>query len=354
MKDASNTAPKVSIVIPVYNAGDLLRIVLDSILGQTEPSFEVILVDDGSCDDGKTAAIIDGYCARDSRLKIFRQKNKGVMLTRDIGISYARGNFVYVCDQDDYLHPQMLEFCLWACEKYNLDYLKVTHQFGTINATERLHPLGDFDKIHVDVVDNAASDANMIGQTLKKLHTDSWSQFGKQELMKRFPASEYDVSRVFHIVETAARWGVEDVPLYYYHGDIAGSLIHKPIPPRWIAVLHAGWQKVYDLYRNKATDDKGRVKFRSICRHQLTSQMKVILHMIKRQVHLNCFKDRLRVWANFGDMAVDFLFVRRLTVSMTGFRRYVEYLIIALVWGMPHIVFTKIRRLFVGGKCKKA
>ena len=232
---------KVSVVIPVYNGGSLLRVMMDSVLAQTEPSFEVVAVDDGSTDCGRTAAILEEYAKKDGRIRVVTQPNKGVSQTRDFGVAQARGDWVYVCDQDDYLHPRMLEFCLWACERHNLDYLKITHQFGSVNATSRLAPIDDFSDVPVAVVDNFSSDGETVGKMLKKLHVDPWAQFTRRELSLRFPFSKYDVSRVFHLVTAASRWGVEELPLYYYHGDIMESMIHKAItfpvsPPEPIAV----------------------------------------------------------------------------------------------------------------------
>ena len=68
---------KVTIVVPVYNAGRNLVRMLDSILAQSEQSFEVLCIDDGSNDDGETDAILEKYAALDSRIAVHRQKNLG-------------------------------------------------------------------------------------------------------------------------------------------------------------------------------------------------------------------------------------------------------------------------------------
>ena len=325
--------PKVSIVIPVYNAGELLRIAVDSILAQTEKDFELILMDDGSTDDGITAKLADGYAAADKRIRVIHKANQGVMKTREVGIEQAQGEYVYVCDQDDYLHPQFLEYALWACKTHNLDYLKILHEFGSINAKERLAPLGDFASVPLVVIDNETNSGAEIGDAAGKLHTDAWAQFGKRELLREYPCTVYDVSRVFHLVNKAKRWGVEEVPLYYYHGDIAGSMIHRAIPKGWIDELHAGWDKVYDLYAGKAVDARGQAIFSRILEKQIVPHIKVIFHMIKRLNKLNDRKTRRAVWREFGDMARDFLFCRKVPAKIIGTKHYIEYLFFAVFFG---------------------
>lgn len=341
-------APLVSIVIPVYNAGDLLRGMIDSVLGQTEKSFELLLLDDGSTDVGRTRRILEEYAQTDFRIRVIYQENIGVSKTRDKGIALSRGEWVYVCDQDDCLHPRLLEFALWACRVKNLDYLKITHEFGSVKAKKRFDDIGDFESVTIDVVDNLSSDAEAVGASINKLHTDAWAQFVRRDLAEMFPNEIYDVSRVFHIVGKARRWGISVLPLYYYHGDIESSMIHKAISPGWIDVLHGGWARVYDLYASSATDRRGKVILRSVCSGMISSQLKVIFHMIKRLNKLNPFSVKVDVWGSFGIMSLDFLFKRRLSLQMLGFKHYMEYLVIGVVFGLPKVVSRKMKSRSIG------
>ena len=69
--------PKISIIIPVYNAEKYLKICVDSILNQTFKDFELILIDDGSSDTSKE--ICEQYIKLDNRVKVIEQSNKGVI-----------------------------------------------------------------------------------------------------------------------------------------------------------------------------------------------------------------------------------------------------------------------------------
>ena len=93
--------PKISVIIPVYNAAPYLRTCLDSVLGQTLREIEVLCVDDGSTDE--SAAILAGYAARDPRVRVLTQANAGQGAARNRGIELARGEFVYFMDADDEL-----------------------------------------------------------------------------------------------------------------------------------------------------------------------------------------------------------------------------------------------------------
>ena len=108
-------APKVSIIVPVYNAETYLRRCLDSIAGQTFADFECILVDDGSTDG--SPAICDKYAARDGRFQVIHQKNGGASAARNAGLDAARAPWLLFCDADDLLALDTLALLLAAQQR---------------------------------------------------------------------------------------------------------------------------------------------------------------------------------------------------------------------------------------------
>jgi len=97
--------PRVTVVIPTYNRGPMVREAIESVLGQTYPSFELIVVDDGSTDD--TMAQLGKYR---SRLRLFSQARKGVSAARNVGAGQARGSLLAFLDSDDLWRPTKLAF----------------------------------------------------------------------------------------------------------------------------------------------------------------------------------------------------------------------------------------------------
>ncbi len=96
----------ISIVVPTYNYGHLLPRALDSVIGQMADDVELIVVDDGSCDN--TNEVLATYAARCPRLHAIHQANAGAAAARNHGIREAHGHYVLLLDADDELLPNAL------------------------------------------------------------------------------------------------------------------------------------------------------------------------------------------------------------------------------------------------------
>lgn len=99
--------PKISIIVPVYNAEKFLDRCMISIYAQTFTDYEVILVNDGSTDN--SLRICRGYAAHDSRVKVVSKENGGAGSARNDGIAVARGEYLAFPDVDDWFAPTMYE-----------------------------------------------------------------------------------------------------------------------------------------------------------------------------------------------------------------------------------------------------
>ena len=98
--------PEISIIIPVYNNEKYLSSCLDSVLAQTFEDWEAICINDGSTDGGD---ILADYAARDSRIRVFTQENRGLVAARNCGIEAAKGEWIFPLDSDDRIEPSCLE-----------------------------------------------------------------------------------------------------------------------------------------------------------------------------------------------------------------------------------------------------
>ncbi len=102
--------PLISIIVPVYKAEAFLRRCLDSLLAQSYPNLEIILVDDGSPDS--SGEICEEYARMHPNIRTIHQKNGGPASARNRGIADARGEYLGFVDTDDYAYPQMFRH-LW-------------------------------------------------------------------------------------------------------------------------------------------------------------------------------------------------------------------------------------------------
>ncbi len=102
-----NECPKLSIIVPVYKAEELLPKCIESILHQTFTDFELLLIDDGS--PGKSPSICDEYAEKDSRIIVVHKENGGVSSARNYGMDIAKGEYIGFVDCDDWIEPTMFE-----------------------------------------------------------------------------------------------------------------------------------------------------------------------------------------------------------------------------------------------------
>lgn len=108
----------LSIIIPVYNTEATLPLCIDSILSQSFTDFELLLVDDGSKDGSR--AVCDRYAEKDSRVRVFHQKNGGCSSARNKGLDHVSGEWVYFVDSDDVVLPGGLQ-TLVDCIREDVD-----------------------------------------------------------------------------------------------------------------------------------------------------------------------------------------------------------------------------------------
>ena len=107
--------PKISVIMPVYRTEATVAAAIESVLAQTEPDFELVCVDDGSPD--RAGEILASYAAKDPRIRVFTQENRGLSGARNTGLDHAAGEYVTFLDSDDALPRHALATFLAAAEK---------------------------------------------------------------------------------------------------------------------------------------------------------------------------------------------------------------------------------------------
>lgn len=115
----------VSVVVPVYRVQDYLERCIESIVHQTHRSLQILLVDDGSPDD--CPRICDAWAARDRRIQVIHQENRGLGMARNAGMAAARGKYICFFDSDDYAAPEAIAESCALAEKENAELVFFGH-----------------------------------------------------------------------------------------------------------------------------------------------------------------------------------------------------------------------------------
>ena len=110
--------PKISVIVPVYNAEKYLKRCIDSILSQTFADFELLLIDDGSTDS--SGIICDEYAKADARTRAFHKENGGVSSARNLGLENACGQYLAFADSDDWVDSGWLEDFMAYIGEYDI------------------------------------------------------------------------------------------------------------------------------------------------------------------------------------------------------------------------------------------
>lgn len=128
--------PLFSIIVPVYNTRRFLPLCFKSLINQTCTDFEIICVNDGSPDDSQ--ALLEEYAAKDARITVIKQKNKGLGGARNTGIRAAKGDYLLFVDSDDWLSLSALEKIKATVEKTPAD-IGLFGFYEFIDQTMQLH-----------------------------------------------------------------------------------------------------------------------------------------------------------------------------------------------------------------------
>lgn len=170
--------PKVTVIIPAYNAEPYIEQCANSVLNQTLTDIEILFIDDGSTD--QTGVILDRLTADHSNARVIHQENKGLYIGREIGLSLASGEYVGWVDADDYVEPEMFEVLYIAAiendsELVICDYSWFPEKIATKEKWFREY-------------------RGKVDATFVERNSQPWNKIVKRELMERLNVGAYFVS----------------------------------------------------------------------------------------------------------------------------------------------------------------
>ena len=123
----------ISVIIPVYNVEAYLCRCVESVLAQTYPNLEIILVDDGSPD--RSGVICDELMTRDSRIKVVHKENGGLGFARNSGLELATGKYVTFVDSDDWISDTHIENLHRAASTHHADAVIGSHTMARMSGS---------------------------------------------------------------------------------------------------------------------------------------------------------------------------------------------------------------------------
>ena len=216
--------PKISVIVPVYQAEAYLCRCVDSVLNQTFGDFELLLIDDGSRD--RSGEICDKYAKRDHRIKVFHKENGGVSSARQLGLDHAKGDYVIHVDPDDWIEKEMYEEMYKKIRETDADMVICDFQFEFENSsTIILQNFKQFDHIYV----LKYIYQHMYGSCCNKLVRRSCLvQYNIQFPLELFCGEDLYVNTCLLSYPIK----IEYIPKAFYHYDQISnqsSLVHKPL-----------------------------------------------------------------------------------------------------------------------------
>ena len=205
----------ISVIIPVYNTEKYLSSCIDSIIGQTNVSLEIILVDDGSSDS--SPIICDTYANKYNNIKVFHIKNSGPATARNKGFKVAQGEFVTFTDSDDKMEPLMLFKMISAGKEHHADIIccnyKEVDEEGHIS--DRVYSNQAYILNHEDALVHFYSK--------DKIFSQCWTKLFKRQLLldhhiENDPTLRFDEDIIYNIraFRYAQTTVIIDEPLYEY------------------------------------------------------------------------------------------------------------------------------------------
>lgn len=278
--------PKISIIVPMYNAENVIKRAIDSVKNQTFDDWELILVNDKSSDD--TLRICQEQADFDSRIKVVTNEGKsGAGFARKVGVQLSKGSYIAFLDSDDYYETSYLQTlynlitennCQISCCSFFIAYddkKKAIRKDGELTFFNKIEALGSLHEI-----------SGVISSML-------WDKLFKREFLAEINLTEEivvgeDYSLLVDTFENVEKIVAVNIPLYNYYKNPQGVCNSGYTPKREKTIDN------YQKYTNIICKKYPSVKDRAIA-YLIVQSLAVILSMTKNKNYDNRVINRLNV-----------------------------------------------------------
>ena len=208
--------PKVSIIVPVYNAEEFLEDCIKSIIYQSLEDIEVICINDGSSDN--SLDILNNFQEKDNRIKIFSQENSGPAAARNLGLEKSSGEYILFVDGDDWIEPDMCEKLYEHAIHNNSDLIlfdATEHKLNNEFRNRIYFPHNSFKEDYA----NFTFDYKYNKKLVLNYFLVVWSKMYKRDFVKniRFPNFPIFEDIQFHVESMLLAKKISYFPELFYH-----------------------------------------------------------------------------------------------------------------------------------------
>ena len=273
---------KISVIVPIYNSEAFLEKCLNSIVSQTYPNIEIILVNDCSTDN--SGLICKDYQAKHNNIVyIEMDSNRGVSHARNEGLKSAKGSLIGFVDSDDWIEKDMYESLFETLIAHNVPMVSANFKLVR-HATQggcELTPTHKEDLCMKDVLE-------AILYTISNRDVVLWNKLYRQEVFKGivFPEGKIfeDIGAIHLLVENAQRMAVSTKYLYYYHLQPESITRSKKVSKKVFEHLDVVIER-YDYLTNKYHS----MELEQLCRQQIFT---TLTHIVDKLNHINIMSDK--------------------------------------------------------------
>ena len=279
---------KISVIIPVYNVEAYLDRCIESVINQTYPELEIILVDDGSPDN--CPAMCDEWAEKDPRIRVIHQENGGLSAARNAGIKAATGEYIAFVDSDDWIE---IDFLKWLYEG-----IQTTGAEIAACDVRELSVKGEALNITGEPNISAHSPQEAMADLSRgiRFRAVAWNKLYKSEILlnEEFPLNKLHEDEFFtyRIYDKCEILAYVDLPLYAYfqrEGSIMAdsSLRHLDLLEAYLARQELFKEKHPELYLNDKNMFCATCVNLALCDYE---DNKIAMQRIKayrRQVHFS-------------------------------------------------------------------